>query len=227
MVGIICAVQEEIEALKTHMQDVKTQKIFNIDFYIGKIGNKECIATLCGVGKVNSARTTQLLIDNFEIEYVINVGVAGGLNPDVKIGDVVIGEKLVQHDFDISSFGHEKGELAGGLGKYMYSDKSLVEKAKELSLKDDDVNAIVGTIATGDQFIVDKEVSQNIRKEFGADCVEMEGGSIAQVCYLDNVSFIVLRSISDSPNNDNTIDYQTFVSSSSEVITNFLESFLQ
>lgn len=164
------------------------------------------------MGKVNSARTTQILIDNFDIKYVINVGVAGGLNDDLEIGDIVIGKKLVQHDFDITALGCPRGFISEELGKDFISDTNLVSKCEKI-IKDEikEINVKIGIIATGDVFCNKVSLKEEVVKEFNADCIEMEGAAIAQVCTLCNIPFIVIRSISDKPNGHNEIDFNTYL----------------
>jgi len=227
MIGIICAEVEELEAVKKHMKDIKTEGKFNNTFYLGTIGKEKCVVTLSRVGKVNAARSTQLLIDYYIPDYIINCGVAGGLGENIKIGDIVIGEKLVQYDMDITAYGREKGELPDGLGKYIYSNKILVDRAKKVLDGIEKVDGVIGTIASGDKFVTNVEESEQIHKEFEADCCEMEGGSIAQVCFIDAIPFIVIRSISDCPNDNNKVDFDTFLKNSSEIVANFIESFLK
>ena len=202
-IGIIAAMSEEIASIKKLMADVSVKNIYELEFTLGTIHSKNVVLVKCGVGKVNAARTTQILIDNFDLEYVINVGTAGGLNEKIEIGDVVIAEKLVQHDFDITAGGHEKGYISG-TGTYFYSDKELVNKSKKIiENMNENFKAITGLIATGDIFVQEISVKDRIKEEFNADCTEMEGASIAQVCYLDKIPFIVIRSVSDKPNGNN------------------------
>lgn len=152
------------------------------------------------------------MIDKFEIEYIINVGVAGSLNDNLEIGDIVVGEKLVQHDFDITAVGHPKGYISEKLGREFISDTILVNKCKNIINNDlKDINVIIGTIATGDVFCNKVSLKEEVVKEFGADCIEMEGAAIAQVCTLSNIPFIVIRSISDKPNGHNEIDFNTYL----------------
>ena len=192
-IGIIAAMNEEVEAIKKIMTDISMKKIYELQFIIGKINEKVIVLVKCGVGKVNAARTTQILLNNFDIEYVINVGTAGSLNESIEIGDVIIGEKLVQHDFDVTAGGHEKGYITD-VGKYFYSNKSLIEKTKQtIATMNENFSAFIGTIATGDIFVQDIKVKDGIKAEFNADCAEMEGAAIAQVCTLDNIPFIVIR----------------------------------
>ena len=155
------------------------------------------------------------MIDNFEPDYVINIGVAGGINTDLNIGDVIIGKKLVQYDFDLTKIGdYEKGEICE-IGKYIYSDEKLVNLCEEIS-KEIDINTKIGTIGTADKFLADKDEANKIREIFNADCAEMEGAAIAQVCYLDNIPFLVIRGISDVMNGNNKVDFREFIKSSSE-----------
>ena len=178
----------------------------------------------CGVGKVNSARATQMMLDIFDIEYMINVGVAGSLNNNLEIGDIVIGKKLVQHDFDITAAGHPKGYISKEIGKELFSDSKLVKECENI-IKNDlkEVNAKIGTIATGDVFCQEVALKDEIVKEFNADCVEMEGAAIAQVCILSNIPFIVVRSISDKPNGHNNIEFEKYVESSSKRFSKLIE----
>lgn len=225
-IGIIAAMSEEIASIKKLMSDISVKNIYELEFTLGTIHSKNVVLVKCGVGKVNAARTTQILIDNFDLEYVINVGTAGGLNEKIEIGDVVIAEKLVQHDFDITAGGHEKGYISG-TGTYFYSDEELVNKSKKIIENiNEDFKAITGLIATGDIFVQDISVKDKIKQEFDADCTEMEGAAIAQVCYLDKVPFIVIRSISDKPNGNNSIDFEKFLELACERYSKFIDIFL-
>ena len=225
-IGIIAAMSEEIASIKKLMSDISVKNIYELEFTLGTIHSKNVVLVKCGVGKVNAARTTQILIDNFDLEYVINVGTAGGLNEKIEIGDVVIAEKLVQHDFDITAGGHEKGYISE-TGTYFYSDEELVNKSKKIiENMNEDFKAITGLIATGDIFVQDISVKDRIKEEFNADCTEMEGAAIAQVCYLDKIPFIVIRSISDKPNGNNSIDFEKFLELACERYSKFIDIFL-
>ena len=226
-IGIIAAMDEEITTIKDLMQDSESKKIFELEFITGKINSKNVVLVKCGVGKVNSARTTQILLDNFDIEYVINVGTAGGLNNDIEIGDIIIAEKLVQHDFDVTAGGHEKGYIPN-TGKYFECDKRLIKKSKEvINSLNENFKSIVGLIATGDIFVQDVAVKNRIKEEFDADCVEMEGASIAQVCTLDKIPFIVIRAISDKPNGNNGIDFEKYLDMACKRYAKFIDIFLK
>ena len=227
-IGIIVAMEEELESILDIMDNIEEKEIYGLTFKTGQIEKNKIIVVKCGVGKVNAARVTQILIDTFNVKSVINVGAAGALNPFLNIGDIVIGEKLIQHDFDITAFDHDKGYITG-VGDYIYSDSELIEKFENAAnnLKGKDYKIKKGIIATGDIFCTDIEMKNKIFSKFDADCVEMEGAAIAQVCYLDNIPFIVIRSISDSPNGNNEIDFDKFVELASKRCANILREFLK
>ena len=227
-VGIIVAMEEEQEEILKIMTNIEEKDINGLNFKIGQIEKNNVIVVKCGVGKVNAARVTQILIDNFNIKLIINVGAAGALNPFLDIGDIVIGEKLIQHDFDITAFDHDKGYITG-VGDYIYSNTQVTEKLKKISekLSANNFKVITGTIATGDIFCTDIGMKNKIHSKFNADCVEMEGAAIAQVCYLDEIPFIVIRSISDSPNGKNAIDFDKFVELASKRCAIILKEFLK
>lgn len=227
-IGIIVAMEEELESILDIMDNIEEKEIYGLTFKTGQIEKNKIIVVKCGVGKVNAARVTQILIDTFNVKCVINVGAAGALSPLLNIGDIVIGEKLIQHDFDITAFDHDKGYITG-VGDYIYSDIELIEKFKKAAnnLKEKDYKIKTGIIATGDIFCTDIEMKNKIFSKFDADCVEMEGAAIAQVCYLDNIPFIVIRSISDSPNGNNEIDFDKFVELASKRCANILKEFFK
>lgn len=227
-IGIIAAMQEEMQEIKNIMKDIKTTNIYNLTFYTGTINKKECVLVECGIGKVNAARTTQLLIDNFEIQYVINIGTAGATSRELNTTDVVIAQRLIQYDFDITAFGHEKGYITG-IGQYVYPEKILVEKCMEIMKSLDtetEYNVYAGTVASGDTFCTDREIADTLFEEYDALCVEMEGAAIGQICTLDEVPFIVIRGISDSPNGNNNIQFDEYLKISSRRCAMFLKKLL-
>ena len=224
-IGIIFAMKEEMEAFKENLCIDKEYDIFDLHFFEGRKGDNNCILVISGVGKVNAARATQILIDNYNVDYIINVGVAGGIDDKLHIGDIVIGEQLVQHDFDITAFDHKKGYIPN-LGVYVNADDYLV-KVLESVLKCNNFEYFKGVIASGDIFCTEENMSKKIADKFDALCVEMEGASIAQVCFLSGIPFLVLRSISDIPNNNNTITYEKFLIDSSRKIALVLSKLLE
>ena len=227
-IGIILAMHEEFEEIINIMTEIDEKRIRNVSFIEGKIGNKDCVIVESGVGKVNAARITQMMVDYFEIEFIINLGAAGALNPNLEIGDIVIGDKLVQHDFDITAFGHTKGYITG-VGEKINSDENLIKKFKN-SVKNIDEKTYkieVGTIASGDIFCTTPQMKDKIYAKFDAQCVEMEGAAIAQVSYLNNIPFIVVRSISDTPNGNNAITYDQFSKLASKRCAKILKEFVK
>ena len=213
VIGIIAAENKEMIAIRNTMNNISEEKVYDLNFIKGNIENKECVLVECGVGKVNAARTAQIMIDKYNVNYVINVGSAGGVTEDLRIEDIVIGNKLVQYDFDVTAAGnYEKGEVCR-VGKFFEADKRLIKLCEEtiLKLEDNDFNIKIGTIASADLFCADPKKAPEVRKEFGAECVEMEGAAIAQVCYLDKIPFLVIRGISDTPNGNNEIDFHTYL----------------
>lgn len=227
-IGIIVAMQEELEEILNIMTDKKQKEIYNIQYIEGKIQNSEVIIVKSGVGKVNAARTTQILIDKLDVKSIINVGAAGALNPLLNIGDIVIAEKLIQHDFDITAFEHDKGYITG-VGDYIYSDNELVKKIQNIAnnLENKTYKITTGVVASGDIFCTEVAMKNKIYSKFNAECVEMEGAAIAQVCYLDKIPFVVLRSISDSPNGDNAIVFDEFVKLASKRCADILKEFFK
>lgn len=212
-IGIIFAMKEELSALKKYLTITNEYSIFNLKFYESKMNNIEIVLVECGVGKVNAARTTQILIDNMKVDYIFNIGVAGGVSNKLSVGDIVLGEKLVQHDFDITSFNHEKGYIPS-VGVYIDSDTYLLNIANEVLNSIKDITYHRGVIASGDIFCTETKMSEKIATKFNALCVEMEGASIAQVCYLSHVPFLIIRSISDVINDNNKVTYEEFLLSS-------------
>ena len=222
--GIIAAMQEEMQEIKKIMTEIEEKKVYELTFFEGKINEKNVVLVESGVGKVNAARTTQILIDNFKVEAIINVGSAGCANNELEIGDIVIGKKLVQHDFDITAFGHPKGYISN-VGQYFNSNKQLIEKIENAiqNLEDSDFKILVGTIASGDIFCTETKMKEKIRNKFEADAIEMEGAAIAQVCQLDDVPFIIIRGISDSPNGNNEITFEQYLKKASQRCAQIIE----
>ncbi len=206
-IGIVVAMDEEESAVKEYMQDIKLEESYELDFYKGKIQGKDCVLVQSGVGKVNAARTTQILIDKYKVNKVINVGAAASINPMLNIGDILIAKYVVQHDFDITAFGHSKGYITG-VGNNIKCDSDFLYKIEEKIKKENDssekkYNIKTGIVATGDVFCSEIDMRDEIRGTFNADAVDMECAAIGQVCYLDNVPFIVIRGISDTPDGNN------------------------
>ena len=226
--GIIAAMEEEMQEIKNIMTDIVEEKIYELIFIKGRINDKNIVLVEAGIGKVNAARVTQILIDKFNIEAIINVGSAGSANDELDIGDIVIGKKIVQHDFDITAFGHPKGYISN-VGQYVESDVQLIKKMEQTinNLNTQEFKIKIGTIASGDIFCTELQMKNKIRTKFNADAIEMEGAAIAQVCKLDNIQFIVIRSISDKPNGNNEITFDKFLEKASKRCAIIIKEFFE
>lgn len=208
--GIIGAMYEEIEILKDEMViDDQVEKA-DMTFYQGKLCDREVVLVSSGIGKVNAAMCTQILIDSFDATSVINIGIAGGLHEEIYPGDVVIASNLVQHDVDTSFFGSELGQIPRVDTFDFKCESKLIDYAKASIEKLDQVKSLVGRIVSGDQFIHEKEKLAFLHEQFGAYACEMEGASIGQVCYTNKIPFVVIRSISDNALNGTHMDYEKF-----------------
>lgn len=226
-IGIVVAMEEEREAIVKIMTEIKIEQIYNLKFLRGKIQEKNCILVKSGVGKVNAARTTQVMLQNFDIQYVINLGAGGSVNQVLNIGDVLIGKQVVQHDFDITAFGHSKGYITG-IGNAIICDRNLVDELEQIikSIPERNYQIKLGIIATGDIFCTESWMKNKIRAKFDADVVDMECAAIGQVCYLDNVPFMAIRSISDTPNGKNASTFDENLKLASKRCANILKEFL-
>ena len=223
-VGIIFAMKEELDETIKNFNDIKEHSVYGLKIYECMLDNVICYLVESGIGKVNAARSTQILIDSMNVNYVLNVGVAGSVSRDINRCDIVVGDKLVQHDFDLTLFDHEKGYIPN-VGTYIPCDSNLVEIAKTIEM---DTKVETGVISSGDIFVSDEKMGAKINNKFNALCVEMEGASVAQVCHLCNVPFLVVRAISDSPyEQDNHITFEEFLKISSDMVSKFVYEFLE
>ena len=217
MVGIIGAMDMEVKDLLVHMEGKNEEEISGIKYYTGKINGIECAAAQCGIGKVAAAMCAQTMILKYHPKAVVNVGVAGGIGKDIHIGDIVVSDCAVQHDMDTSALGDPVGMISGiNIVKIPASAKLVglaVAKAKKVYKPE---NVHTGTIATGDQFIGGAEKLKKIASVFGASACEMEGGSIAQVCYINKTDFVILRAISDNADEKAGVDFNDFAEKSAK-----------
>ncbi len=227
IIGIISAMAEELEILlKDLIQEEKKEKA-NMTFYKGKLYEKNVVAVVCGIGKVNSAVCAQILASEYKVDKIINFGVAGGIGKEIYPGDIVVAENLVQHDMDTTAFGDKIGQIPR-LDTFDFKcDKEMVDLAKKACAEIPELNIFSGRIVSGDQFIANIEKIQWLDKEFQAISCEMEGASIAQVCYLNSIPFVVIRSISDNANNGAHMDYQKFIPIAVKNSTRILKKMLE
>ena len=225
-IGIVVAMEEEKQEILNLMTEIEEKQVYNLNFIIGKIKEKNCVLVESGIGKVNAARTTQILADNFDLECVVNAGAAGAINYSLNIGDVVIAKHVVQHDFDISAFGHNQGYITG-IGDNIICNKKLISIFKNIitNIKEKDFQIKLGIVASGDIFCTQIEMKKNIHTKFNADVVDMECAAIAQVCYLDNIPFISIRCISDIPNGSNETTFDENLELASKRCANIVNEF--
>ncbi len=209
IIGIIGAMQEEVIVIKNDMTDIIEENIFETIFIKGKLYGKDIVLVESGIGKVNAAITATILINHYNVDEIIFSGVAGATNEKLSIGDVVISTDLIQHDFDVTEFGYEKGQIARMKEWKFKASEKLLNKTKNIVL--DKNKVYYGRIISGDQFISSKELKKNLGEEFEALCVDMESASVAHVCYRMNKEFLIVRSISDSVTDDSTMEFSEFV----------------
>ena len=209
-IGIIGAMEPEVEAIIATLEDKAEECVSGITFYTGKIGEKSVAVAKCGIGKVFASLCAQTMILKFAPDLLVNTGVGGALASGITTGDIVIASDLCQHDMDTSAIGDPKGLVSGINMIYFEADKRageiLLNTAKSLGL-----NARLGRIASGDKFIASGEDKTRIITDFAADACEMEGCAIAQVAYVNGTPFAVVRAISDSADGEATMDYPTFL----------------
>lgn len=211
VIGIIGAMDEEVSILKESMEVEKVVNKASMDFFQGKLSNKEVVIVRSGIGKVNAAVCTQILVSEFGASSVINTGVAGSLRNEINIGDIVLSVDALQHDMDATGFGYKPGIIPRMDVSVFQADERLVNLAKEVNeAVNTDIATFVGRVVSGDQFISDKEKKQYLISQFDGFCTEMEGAAIAQTAYLNNIPYLVIRAISDKADNSAEMDYSEF-----------------
>lgn len=224
--GIIGAMDIEVKELISSMADVKKETVSDIDFYRGRLKGKDLVVARCGIGKVYAAVCAQTMILKYEPDLIINTGVAGSLSNELNIGDIVISDGVVQHDYDASPIGIPAGMIAGIDLIKIPCNEELVKKIVKAAQILKDTRVARGTVASGDQFVCCNEKKDTITNTFDALCVEMEGGAIGQVCYINNVDFCIIRAMSDKADGSAHMDFDAFVDIAVEktilIIKNFL-----
>lgn len=225
-IGIIGAMESEISRLKELISVVSVKNIVGLDFYMGTLYGNSVVLVRAGIGKVNAAICTQVLIDHYAVDTIINTGVAGAIEKELKIGDIVISADACQHDFDTSACGDEIGEISGIGESYFKADDELIKRAYS-AVEKLGYTAHIGRIASGDQFVNSSEVKERIWKLFKAKCCEMEGAAIAHTCYLNKIPFLVIRVISDTADEGTSVNFETFceeaANKASEVVSSMIE----
>lgn len=210
-IGVIGAMEEEVSALREKLSGVKSVQKASMDFYSGTLGGKEVVIVRSGIGKVNAGICTQILSDLYQVDAVINTGIAGSLRAEINIGDIVISTDALQHDMDATGFGYEPGVIPRMETSCFPADPELLKQAEAACREAvPEIGVFTGRVVSGDQFISDQSVKERIIRQFSGMCTEMEGAAIAQAAYLNQIPFVVIRAISDKADNSATVDYPTF-----------------
>lgn len=210
-IGIIGAMDLEVEHLKGEMQISRIVDKAGMEFYTGTLKGVDVVIVRSGIGKVNAGLCAQILADVFQVTHIINTGVAGSLNAKLDIGDILISRDALYHDVDVRIFGYQLGEVPQMGCREFKADKAMIEAAvsscKEVN---PDIHVEVGRILSGDQFISDKAKKETLIAYFQGDCTEMEGAAIAHSAYLNKIPFVIIRAISDKADDSAEMDYPTF-----------------
>ena len=224
-VGIIAAMKVEADGIKAKIESAKCETVSGIEFVFGKLGKKTVVVAQCGVGKVFAALCTEAMILRYSPDCIINTGVAGALDPELSILDIVVADHVVQHDMDTSALGDPVGMISGinmiGIPADSRICSALCEGVRATGAK-----VLSGTVASGDQFIGDSETKAKIHSVFGAASCEMEGAAVGHVCYVNGVPFGVIRAISDGGDDDAKMDFPTFAAKAAEISTAAVLEFL-
>lgn len=228
-IGIIGAMDEEVAILKGKIESREDITIAKSEFSIGKIGNIEVVLLKSGIGKVNAAVGTTLLLDHFNPDYVINTGSAGGYHSDLNVGDIVISTDVRHHDVDVTIFGYEYGQVPQ-MPPGFTPNQALIEKAEKAAHGITDIQVAKGLIVTGDSFMNDPERVEFVRGKFtDLYAVEMEAAAIAQVCHVFNTPFVIIRALSDIAGKESHISFDKFLETaalhSSALILNVIAEF--
>lgn len=211
--GIIGAMDEEVSRLKEKMQVKKIEEKAGMEFFEGNLSGKDVVVVRSGIGKVNAGICTQILVDDFQVDAVINTGVAGALYGELNIGDIVLSKDALQHDMDATGFGYQPGVIPRMEQSVFQADEHLISLAQEVNeAVNTEIHTFVGRVVSGDQFVSDQKKKQFLVDQFAGYCTEMEGAAIAQVCYLNQIPFLIIRAISDKADNSATMDYGEFES---------------
>ena len=210
-IGIIGAMEEEVEALRAKLEYPEKMTRASMDFYSGVLEGREAVIVRSGIGEVNAGICTQILADVFHVDAVINTGIAGSLAAQIDIGDIVVSTDTVQHDMDATGFGYDLGVIPRMETSCFEADKALVEAAVAACREAvPEIKVFTGRIVSGDQFVSDRETKDRIAKVFGGMCTEMEGAAIAQAAWLNRIPFVIIRAISDKADDSATMDYPAF-----------------
>lgn len=228
-IGIIGAMASEVASLKDLMEMNVIIKKAGMNFYDGTLYGKSVVVVQCGYGKVNAGICAQILVDLFEVTHIINTGVAGSLNPKLEIGDILISEKALQHDMDSSPLGFAPGQIPDIDVLAFPADQAMIDAAVTACKKaNTDIRVLTGLVVTGDKFISDRATKDRLVSVFHGDCAEMEGAAVAQVAYLNNLPFVIIRAISDKADDSaGVMDFPAFEKQAAEHCAKMTAEFLR
>ncbi|SHO53844.1 5'-methylthioadenosine/adenosylhomocysteine nucleosidase [Anaerocolumna xylanovorans] len=226
--GIIGAMEEEVNQLKEKMEGVSRKEKAGMEFLEGTLEGRPCVVVRSGIGKVNAAVCTQILIDDYGVDVVINTGVAGSLKAEINIGDMVISEDALQHDVDATGFGYDYGVIPRMKTSVFKTEDTLTALAVKVCKEvNPDIGVFPGRIVSGDQFISDREKKIWIKEHFHGLCTEMEGGAIAQTAHLNKIPFLIIRAISDKADDSAHMDYGAFEAKAIEHTVKLVKTLLK
>ena len=217
MLGIIGAMEIEVNRIKEQMENVSVTDKAGMSFFEGKWNGNDVVVVRSGIGKVNAAVCAQILADTFHADAIINTGIAGSLKNEINIGDIVLSTDAIQHDMDAQGFGYAPGVIPQMEVSDFQADEKLIELAKKCCAEVcPDIQVFTGRVVSGDQFISDKKKKEWLSSQFEGLCAEMEGAAIAQAAYLNHVPFLIIRAISDKADDSATMDYPEFEAMAAE-----------
>lgn len=227
-IGIIGAMEEEVAILKEKMSDVTVLEKAGMEFYKGTLGGHPAVVVRSGIGKVNAGICTQILADLFQVEAVINTGVAGSLKAEINIGDIVLSTDTMQHDVDAREFGYPLGQIPRMDTLTFPADEVLRAAALKVCREvNPEIQVFECRVASGDQFVADKETKDKIIANTQAYCTEMEGAAIGQAAYLNKIPYLVIRAISDKADDSAHVDYPTFEREAIRHTVNLVENMMK
>lgn len=225
MIGIIGAMEIEVKKLYGKLEGEEVKTIAGMEFHHGMLEGTEVVVVRSGIGKVNAAVCSQILVDHYHVEAIINTGVAGSLKNEINIGDIVLSTSAVHHDMDASGVQYQPGEIPQMGIREFPADSKLLELAKECCLEvNPGIQVFSGMVASGDQFVDSGERKKWVWETFGAFCIEMEGAAIAQAAYLNGIPFLVIRAISDKADDSAHLDYSIFEAQAAEHSVRLVEA---
>lgn len=231
MIGLIGAMTEEISVFRKNMEISEIKQYAQMDYIYGQLSGQDVVLLQSGVGKVKATIGTQIMIDKFDVDLIIFTGLAGSLVPNLSQGDMVVSNFVVQHDFDLTAFGRRPGELPD-TGRMIEVDINLVKLTcyaydDVFKSKLDAPKLIVGPICSGDRFESDPRRIEWLQREFGAVAIEMEGAAVGHTCFVNDVKFIILRTISDTGGSSATDDFEKYLKKASENSFKIVETMLR